>query len=240
MNATQNFSDSALDVVLKKLPQVTKNNLKIVDVIISIACMVDDPYEIKEYQSVLDFLKNNKIIEQLKNIGRAGYVEDDEFFKHEVYFYEPHFKLNCLALKNFLVSTSRIPEYFIRLYKDGEDISVILNDKYILSKPRYGGPVRNLLDVVYSNPRRKLTRVFIEKTIENTDGVEFRFKRRLDGLLADIGFKKEFKKIFFPAVTQEAIYFRNDVFANEIQSQKINRKILARQFDGLKPFVEIA
>ncbi len=194
-----------------------------------------DAGDSKDYTEAGKFLKENKVIDKIKTtlkqkenriqIGEDKYDGSElVYYNEEVYVFKPK------VLMNFLISTSRIPKYSIDFIEYDLVKTLLINKKYILSRPRYGGQAYNFFEVVYNNQRKKLTKKFIGSKIGDDDKITRRFK----GLITDLGFKKDLCKIFFPQVTQEALFFRNNVFMNELDNKLINIKAVDRQIKGLK------
>lgn len=228
-----NFVLNGLALAVKGLP-ITKTQA------VTVTCYGEDVEKLAGYIKASAFLQKVKIIAKYEVLS---YDEEDEesavigdrgvpLWTWQTvkikYWVKPQ------VLVNFMIKTSRMPQYSVKLVERGIREFVVLNDKYILSSPWYGFPTRNLFDVAYNNPRRPLTKKFIEGSVATaTRGKEYHLKRRIDGILADLGFTDELRTIFFPHVTKSAIYFRNDVLASELKDQ-INPKKLAKQLVNLK------
>lgn len=244
MNAEQEEIAWPLNAVLSNLCLVTKEAKPNISRDFTITCWAEDPEGLNGNLEVLKYLKENSAIENYFDNNNYNQKEveigigEAEPDRADVYSIEITCRLKPKSLKDFMINTSIVPKYFIKFIEHKGKMILILNNKYILSCPRYGNQAYDLFDVIYKNPRRKLTRKFIEKIIKEINQSDYEIKRRIDGLLADLGFKKELRKIFFPHVTQEALFFRNDVFNNELTRSPINNKSLENQIKKLKLFVE--
>lgn len=225
--------DDEFDYVLESLFRAVKDEESNKPQEVVISYKADDS---KYYIEANKFLKENKVIDKTKTTPKKKeekiQIGEDEYdgtelihYTEEVYVFRPK------VLINFLINTSRIPKYNIDFVEYDLEKTLLINKKYILSRPRYGGQSFNFFEVVYNNQRKKLTGKFIEDKISCSGG---KISRRFKGLITDLGFKKGLCKIFFPQITQEALFFRNNVFMNELDNKLINIKAIDKQIEGLK------
>jgi hypothetical protein len=114
--------------------------------------------------------------------------------------------------------------FFIQMSDEGQ---IILNGKYKLSKPVFGGENSDFIDFClkygdrFSVTKSQKAEVFI-------------FKKSPHGILDDLTFRPEIKKIFFPKSTREGIEFRNYLSQEEVDALHINKKKLKTELKGLK------
>ena len=222
MNAKTGLSDFRLDVVLKKITESLTKTRKIKNkkTSITIICDVDDSDEVRGYKGTLNFLEKNKIIGQLETEESTGYLQDDDGWEREMHFYEPSFILNSKELTKFLVSTSRISKYSLRM---GEaDRKVVLNNKYILTKPHFSSLNYYFIEYVLKHPNEIVTKESLAKTAGKIDNLNKRFHT----VLEQLNITPELRMIFFPHVSRDAAQFRNDVTMKDLIDTKINEKKL--------------
>lgn len=184
---------------------------------------------------IFRFLKENKIIKDYTVDVYNDMTFDPEGFEEgPAYYIEYKCDLVPEKVIEYAMELSIIPRYVLRIGGKKERYAILLNDRYVLSCPNYDSPSRNLFEIVYKNPREKLTKSFIEKEITKGRKEEFNFNRKLSGILADLGFTKEIKSIFFPLTSEQALYFRNDVYESELSKDYLNNRVLKAQFSKLK------
>ena len=190
-----------------------------------------------EVDGVFNFMKENKIIKDYSSNTEEGDTFDiDGDFDGMEYFEKYCCKVIPEKVIEYAKDLSIVPKYTLKFGKKNEKEAVILNDKYVLTCPHYDSVPRNLFEVIHKNPRQKLTKSFIEKEISKDRKEEFVFPRKLIGVLIDLGFKKELKKIFFPYTSDQAIYFRNDVYDSELKNSSLDLKVLKAQLSKLKVY----
>lgn len=110
-------------------------------------------------------------------------------------------------------------------YTFGSDI--VLNNRYLISKLNYSSPNDLFFEYVYQNPKKKLTRSHLE-------ALQGQLDRPLSKYVYDIGFKGELKKLFFPKVSNNSIFFNNPVTREDLLKLDIDENALLEQVNGLK------
>ncbi len=217
MNAKHNFSDFTLDVVLKNISQVAIEGTSDKRINIALACEVDDAGKIREYEHVMKFLEQKGITKGVKNKNEGGYIEDDDSIEHEMLFYEPSFILNQKELRNFRVSTSRIPKYSLSM-----DIKrrVIINDKYILSTPQFDSENFYFIDHCIKQTKGIITR----GCLGTKPSGEKRVVKRFYTVLENLRFSPDLKDVFFPNVSEDAVQFRSHVTVKELLESEVDLK----------------
>ena len=177
-------------------------------------------------------MKNIQEEETFDDNGNSLMPRIDDF----IYYRKYECELVPEKIINYLRDLSILPKYFINIYLYKSTDTLVLNNKYILSRPNFGGPAENLFSVIYKNTNQKLTKKFIEIEIRKVNKVESLIMRRMDGILADLGFKKEIKKLFFLHTSNEALYFRNQIFLKDVE-EEVNLKVLEKQIKELRPYL---
>jgi len=133
---------------------------------------------------------------------------------------------------------SPFPKYFVEkgLMRVGYNVYVInytfgseilLNNKLHISKLNYGSPNDLFFEYIFQHPKKKI----IKEQLESVLGV---LDRPISKLVYDIGFSGELKKLFFPKVSNNAVYFNNPVTQDDLLLAKIDEKVLLEQLKGLK------
>lgn len=203
--------------------------------------------EIKEVDKVFNYLFKNKYIDSYKNEVEDTYVNEDDLYDEAGFLLRPaisewfyhmkyEFEFTPKKIIKLLEAHSVIPKYFIRIHNEKSEKILVLNNQYLLSKPHYGSPAYNLIEVLEKNSNKKLTKGFIEKEIQKNNNGSFAFERRLISILTDLKFTKELKKTFFPHTSEEAIYFKKDILLKDIKEYGVDMKKLNAQIKTLKPY----
>jgi len=213
-----NLEKFPMDVILKRIEESFLENPKGKRVSITLTLDIDiEGFE--RYEDTLNVLKKRKIIGNFTTRGHSGFVGDDEFGKEEVFFYTCSFTVNQKKLNTFLVATSRIPKYFLKMDNQRR---LILNDKYIISTTNYESSNWFFVDYCLKHPGQTITKEAIEKS---TSQILLRFH----AILSNLRIAPHLTKIFFPNVATNVLKFRNDVtlkdFGTEIDENKINKYI---------------
>ncbi len=110
-------------------------------------------------------------------------------------------------------------------YTFGSDI--ILNDRYLISKLNYSSPNDLFFEYVFQHPKEKLTRSHLE-------ALQGRLDRPISKFVYDIGFKGELKKLFFPKVSNNSLFFNNPVTREDLLKLDIDENALLEQIKRLK------
>jgi hypothetical protein len=133
---------------------------------------------------------------------------------------------------------SPLPSYFLEkgLIKVGYNVytlnytfgsEILLNNRLSIAKLNYGSPNDLFFEYISQHPKKKITR----EQLENILGV---LDRPISKLVYDIGFSGELKKLFFPKVSNNAVYFNNPVTQDDLLTAKIDEELLLEQLKGLK------
>lgn len=119
--------------------------------------------------------------------------------------------------------------YWINRAKTRE---IILNNKYILSKPDFLSENDSVFDTLFEKSKTakivKMTKTELESILKVDIG------KTLHQVVSDLGFKKELKKIFFPNISTKAIEFTNNLSENDLGNLSISKKQLKSQLKKLK------
>lgn len=146
--------------------------------------------------------------------------------------------VSLYKFKQDAVIQSPIPTYFIEkgLVKVGYTVytlsytfgsEIILNQNYQISKLNYSSPNDLFFEYIYQHPKQKISREQLERVIGQLD-------RPISKLVYDIGFKSELKKLFFPKVSNNSVYFNNPVTQDDLLTLEFNKELLLEQVRGLK------
>ncbi len=239
-----------LKLIYKNIPDnVLENKLTTISITFYTEDFENNDNEIIKF--VFRFLKKEKYLKEyhllsngLKEVIEEGGISNDgkyeiPYSNTEVFFINYKCEFIPSKIKNFLIELSVSPKYFVSLEKYKMRDVIILNDKYILSNPRYDGQALNFFEVVLRNPETKLTKSFIEKDIMKTNQeLNYKLTRRILGMIEDLGFKKMLRKIFFTNISKNALFFRNNVLASQLENEEINYKKLMEEIKQLKHFVK--
>jgi len=99
---------------------------------------------------------------------------------------------------------------------------IILDGKIKLSKPDFYSENDNFFNFVYNNSNRKIN-------ISEIEAVVGKLKKRPVNILADLGFKGDTKKMFFPAVSAEAIMFINPITKKYLKDNNLKKLKLDKE-----------
>ncbi len=218
MNADNNFSNFALDVVLKKISESHLDGVgkKRIGINITLDYGVES---FEEYERSLKFLKQKNILEKFRGGGHAETIKHEQFDDLNVYVYTPTFVLNVKRLNEFLVATSRIPKYSLKM---GIDRKLILNDKHLLVTPNFSSSNWYFMDYCLKHSGEIVTK----KAVEQSSGKDM---PRFHSILDNLNIAPTLTDIFFPNVAGDAVQFRNNVMAKdlpaELDEHRINRFI---------------
>lgn len=122
-------------------------------------------------------------------------------------------------------SIEQKPLYFIK--QNPRSREVILNDRYLLSKPRYDSENDNFIEYALKHPGEKVTTEEIKRSGVN-------ISKKFDEVLRDIGFTGELKKLFFQNVSSTAFFFSDSISAEEFTELGIDQGALDQEIQGLK------
>jgi hypothetical protein len=206
MNARDtNFNEFALDVIFKRINEFSVQNPKKKRV--SITITLDYETESFEgYKKSFILLEKQKVIENVKTSGHSGFVEDDDSVKQQMYFYTVTFRVNQKKLNDFLIATSRIPKYTLKM--DGKR-RLILNDRYIISSTNHESANWYFVDYCLKHPKEIITK----KDIEN---VSNKILIRFHSILNNLRIAPYLTKIFFPNVSSDALQFQNNITTKDL------------------------
>lgn len=223
MNARDlNGDEFAIDVILQKISQFSLENPNSKRVKISITLDYDTE-RFEQYEKALKLLKKEGVIEDLKAGGKADTIEDQFSGRHEIYIYAPGFRVNQKKFKEFLVSTSRMPKYSLKMDTDGR---LILNDVYLLVTTQFDSPNRHFIEYCLTHSDRIVTK----EAIKSMGGKE---TQRFHAVLHNLKIAPNLDGIFFPNISAAAVEFRNDVTVGQLGS-KINENRVKRFIKTLR------
>lgn len=220
MNARDiNLEEFAIDVVLTKISEFSVENPKVKRVTISIALDYDTE-RFEQYEEAFRLLKKEGVIEGFRSSGKPEVVEDEFTGNHEVYLYTPSFRINQKKLNEFLVATSRIPKYTLKIDSQRR---LILNDAHLLVRLQFNSTNWYFVEYCLTNSDRVITREAIEKKI----GKVGKKIPKFHSVLHNLKVSPHLDAIFFPNVSRNAVEFRNNVTVEQLGS-KINEDKIKR------------
>ena len=172
---------------------------------------------------MLRYLQELGVIEGVQDIGITAslYVDRDKFYAfyeilktHELKTVIAETQSVLAATKPAPVSASRTaaqPIYEIK-FKDGV---ILLNNLYI-SKPQYGSINYDFFDYVYKNPNKQhdVKQLIVELGHSGN-------KKTIYQILDDLGFKGNFKLLFFPKASTRFVEYRNPITAEHLKAADI-------------------
>ncbi len=109
-----------------------------------------------------------------------------------------------------------------------DDRNIILNNKYLLTKPDFNSENDNFFGFIFKTPRQKITKEQYRATTKNI------IEKTFHQILGDLKFVGELRKLFFPNVSSSAIEFRNDIPESELKNIKIDYDELEKELTKLR------
>jgi len=136
------------------------------------------------------------------------------------------------------VMDSKLPTYYMEqgLTRVGYHVykikytfggEIIINDRYQLSKLNYDSANDRFFEYVVQFPKSKINRESLVESIGELD-------RPISKLVYDCGFSGELKKLFFPKVSNNSVYFNNPVTQDDLLAIGIDKDALLKQLRELK------
>jgi hypothetical protein len=95
------------------------------------------------------------------------------------------------------------------LSKNGRKL--ILNDTYVLARPRFNSPNDLFIDALLSSPNTHLQRDVIKKKMNLKAEL-----RRFQDMAKDLELLPKLKPIFFIGISEKGVHFRNPVYESDI------------------------
>lgn len=161
------------------------------------------------------------------------------------------YQIELVPVKLFkaLVDFSVEPKYYIKILrsKHGDRDTIVLNGKYFVHSFQDASMPHDFFEIVYENPETQLTKSAIKSLAEKKYNKKFSYsktgkndeqnkERTLKGIINGIGFKKPIKKIFFPIASENAIFFKREVFLNEVEKMRINVRRVDEEIKNFEGF----
>jgi hypothetical protein len=229
MNANPKYSDFALDIALKKIDVALKNRTQHGKITIDLVCDVDDTDQITEYEAVMRFLEQVKIIKGVKSKKHSGYVQDNSSWEHEMLFFSLNFTINPKNLTDFLVSTSRSPKYSVRI---GAGRRIVINNTYVLCRPQLNSENFAFIEYCLKQPNGLITKELLRR--ESSGRIDV--AKRFHSVLENLKFTRNLKDLFFPHVGNDAVVFRNHVTMNDLKTAGIDVKKIDAHLETLQKY----
>lgn len=114
--------------------------------------------------------------------------------------------------------------YWLSLTKDE---TVLLNDKYIVTKPQASSNCNYLMNFLLKNPNRECSK----SEIEELNNIEI--ERSLAKTIDDLKFRGELKRLFFKS-SKDRLLLRNPITQEILFKLRINQELLKKQIASLK------
>ncbi|MCX6761119.1 MAG: hypothetical protein NTZ84_03405 [Candidatus Nealsonbacteria bacterium] len=115
-------------------------------------------------------------------------------------------------------------DYVITLTKTRD---VILNGKYLLSKPHFNSENEIFFQYVYTHPNKKITR----KEVADENKTEI--KKSFQQIITDLGFTGYLRKMFFPNISISATEFRQQITKSDLSELGIDNEKLESELKKL-------
>lgn len=224
-------TSSNLDIVLNKLYLATKDTAPSKSVECRIECSSQNVEDLGENIETLDFLIKEKIIESYEKYSQGQEEIEVDFandsLSHEiVYFLKFDCRLKPKKVTDFMIDSSRLPKYSLRL---GPGREIILNDCYILSTPQFTSSNHYFIEYALKHPNEIIKKADVEIKAG-------KIKKRFHTVLEQIIKSPDLRQVFFPDVSKDAAKFRNSVTVNDMLGEKINERKIA---DFLKTLMKV-
>ncbi len=220
-----------LDYVLKRLNGacISLNSNKLQDVIVTFH--VQEPEDLNDILYTSSVLMENKIINGYSEFSsgeediETGFSRDHSY-KEKVHLYKYKYVLIPKVLNKYMIDTSRLPKYSLEF--DDVQSKVILNKKYILSKLDYDGPNYIFFSYTIKKSRKIIRKENFTKDFAGEINLKIISKRTIRSILENVLKNSELIKVFFPLISKDSAYFRNDVTTKDLVGQKTNEKKIDR------------
>lgn len=184
-------------------------------------CDSEYPEEINQYHYASAFLSDHKIIDGYKVLssGQKKTQTDERDKYHGTYrtsaLYTFEYTLKPKVLMRYLIETSRIPKYELKLDEGGR---LILNDTHVLARPQFNSPNRYFIDLLIKRPKGIITQDELVAKIGKKQCPRFH------SILDNLNIAPNLTKIFFLRVGKDMAEFRNNVTAKDLAGLKINER----------------
>ncbi|OGG39681.1 hypothetical protein A3A21_00050 [Candidatus Jorgensenbacteria bacterium RIFCSPLOWO2_01_FULL_45_25b] len=131
------------------------------------------------------------------------------------------YSIDRQRLERFLESAK--PKYLVCLTKTRE---VIVNDKYIVGKPNFASENHDFILFAIEHPNTTITR-------EALRAAKLDIAKKFAQIIADLGFKGELKRAFFPNASIKAVEFRNSLTDADLKELQVDEVKLRQQLNAL-------
>ncbi len=120
----------------------------------------------------------------------------------------------------------------IAIYRisQGYQHEIIINGSGLLRKPHFHKTNDLVFSFLLKHPNKTFTRQQIEEAIGTSMGKSF------NTILNELKFTGEFRKIFFPHVSKNAIEFRNPVNTNDLIAAGVDDQKVMERLMNLKTY----
>lgn len=103
--------------------------------------------------------------------------------------------------------------------------AIAVNDEFQLSRPDFESDNERFFTYVYANHGKRILKVELDKQC---------IKRSPNAILGDLGFEGALRQAFFPSVSAKGVYFRKQIFKNELDTSGVNEDNFLAQLAELK------
>jgi len=106
---------------------------------------------------------------------------------------------------------------------------VVLNDKYLISKLNYNSVNDRFFEYISQYPKKQIKRGDLESAIG-------KLEKPISKIVYDIGFSGELKKLFFPKVSNNAVYFNNPVTRDALLDIDFDKETFLSDIKEMKKY----
>lgn len=115
-------------------------------------------------------------------------------------------------------------KYFVSINDKTHEI--LINNRFRIGKPHFNSPNHQFIEYVLARPSGVITR-------EELLAAKLNMTQQFKGMIDDLGFDSELKKVFFPQISNKAVEFRNHLTDEDIKRFGIDEKALEKQLSKL-------
>lgn len=115
-------------------------------------------------------------------------------------------------------------KYFVNINDKTHEI--LINNRFRIGKPHFNSPNHQFIEYVLARPNSTITR-------EEVLAAKLDTTQQFKGMIDDLGFDGELKKVFFPQISNKAIEFRNHLTDEDIKRFGIDEKALEKRLSKL-------
>lgn len=107
-----------------------------------------------------------------------------------------------------------LPVYAVGYSENTREIRL---NNILIAKPDFNSENEIFFTFLYKNPNKR----FSKEEIEQTQGKDFKFHKRLQQIVNDLGFKGNVRDLFFVGISEKGVMFRNPVTKETLKDLNI-------------------